>query len=470
MTERQKRTTFKTRMDEMISVLKNEIMTGKYMPDDLLPSEIALGVKFRLSKQSVRKVLDTLVNEGYIEKLPRIGARVLNARARDRIIVKFGYYPTLIEEANLMSLIDAFHKRYPQISVQMIPMPINWGSPTVRESMERESIDLVTVNTMSYEMFLDKGPHPESLEPLARNDGIYPFLTKPFTSGDSTYVQPFVFSPIVLCYNKRHFREAGLPEPDSGWSWTDVRRAGEALSRGSDRLGFLFNLVSTNRWPLFLLQNDYTFRPGKDGRTVYRDPVLRHCLEEASSIVDDSSISLLLPDEDVSGPLFLREKVSMIVTSYFHMNAFRESGLDFDISPLPYTKEARTLLLVIGLAINKNGSAKQAARTLMEFLLSPESQLAIRKHTLSIPSLRSAADQSPGKEHRPLHYPMYRDIIPTFRFHSDLGIPFRSLLALNHELLYYWAKLEDADTILQRVQESDLAALRRPKDQPITAW
>jgi multiple sugar transport system substrate-binding protein len=468
MTERKKRTTFKTRMDEMISVLKNDIMTGKYAPDSLLPSEIALGEKFRLSKQSVRKVLDTLVHEGYIEKLPRIGARVLNAQPGDRVVVKFGYYTSLVQDSNLMDLIDAFHKRYPHIRVQMIPMPIGQMSPTVRESMERESIDLITVNTTSYELFLDKGPHPELLEPLERHDGIYPFLTKPFTAGDTTYAQPFIFSPIVLCYNRRHFREAGLPEPDSGWTWSDVRRASEALSRGNDRLGFLFNLVSNNRWPLFLLQNDYTFPSDKEGRTVFLDANLRQCLEECLSTVDDSSMSLLLPEQDVSEPLFLREKVSMIVTSYFHMNAFRESGLDFDISPLPYSREARTLLLVIGLAINKNGPAKQAARTLMEFLLSPESQLAIRKHTFSIPSLRSAADQSSGKERHPLRYPMYRDIIPTFRFHSDLGIPFRSLLVLNHELLFYWAKLEDADTILRRVQASDLAVQRWPKDRSVT--
>ncbi|TYP76566.1 extracellular solute-binding protein [Paenibacillus methanolicus] len=455
MTERPKRTTFKARLDEMIEVLTNDIMTGKYQEGDLLPSEISLGEQFQLSKKSVRKALDTLVDEGYIEKLPRIGARVRSANPGNRVIVKFGYYPSLVQEANLMSLIDAFRKRYPQISVQMIPLPAGQASPTMRESMERESIDLITVNTQNYELFLDEGSHPESLEPLEPSDGIYPFLTKPFTADGTLYVQPFVFSPIVLCYNRRHFEEAGVPEPDSGWSWRDVRLASEALSRGNDRLGVLFNLLSTNRWPLFLLQNDYTFRTDEAGRTVYRDAKLRECLESCRGFADDSSISLFLTEEEVSERLFVREKASMIVTSYFHMNALRESGLDFDISPLPYSKEARTLLLVIGLALNKNSAAKQAARTLMEFLLSPESQLAIRKHTLSIPSVRSAAEYRPRKETRPLRYSMYRDIIPTFRYHGDLGLPFRSLIRLNNELLLYWTKMEDADEILRRAEEAD---------------
>lgn len=463
MAERPKRTTFKSRMDDMIAVLTNDIMTEKYRQGDLLPSEIALGEQFRLSKKSVRKALDTLVDDGYIEKLPRIGARVLNANPGNRAIVKFGYYPSLIQEANLMTLIDAFHKRYPQIGVQMIPLPAGQQSPTLRESLERESIDLVTVNTQNYEQFLDKGPHPESLEPLERHDGVYPFLTKPFAAGDALYVQPFVFSPIVLCYNKQHFREAGLPEPDSGWTWSDVRTANEALSRGSDRIGVLLNLISFNRWPLFLLQNDFSFRTGEDGRTVYNDVRLRQCLESCRSFVDDSAIPMFLTEEEVSERLFIREKVSMIVTSYFHMNALRDSELDFDISPLPYAKEARTLLLVIGLAVNKNSPAKQAARTLMDFLLSPESQLAIRKNTLSIPSLRSAAEHRPRTETRPLRYPMYRDIIPTFRYHGDLGITYRSLDALNQELFLFWTNMEDVDAILRRVEESELAAYGSPE-------
>jgi ABC-type sugar transport system, periplasmic component len=450
MTNRPKRTTFKTRMDDMIAALENDIVTGKYAAGDLLPSEIALGEQFRLSKKSVRKAIDTLVEQGFVEKQPRIGARVVNRNPANRTTVKFGYYPSLIKEANLMALIDAFHERYPRIRVEMIPL-----SSTLRESMEREAIDLITVNLQDYELFLDSGPHPESLEPLATVEGVYPFLTKPFTADDALYVQPLVFSPIVLCYNKSHFQEAGLSEPDSGWTWADVVRANEALSRGRERFGFLFNLISTNRWPLFLLQDDFKFRIDPDGKTVYRNEQLKRCLETCLGFVEDSMISLFLTEEEVSERLFAHQKVSMIVTSYFRMNALRQSGLDFDISPVPYAKEARTLLIVIGLAINKRGASKQAAKTLMEFLLSPESQQSIRKHTLSIPSLKSAAEYQDPKNANPLRYSMFRDIIPSFRYHVDLNATSALLNRMNNELLLYWTKMEDADSILRRLEATE---------------
>ncbi|CAI6082063.1 extracellular solute-binding protein [Cohnella sp. JJ-181] len=458
MTNRPKRTTFKTRMDDMLAALANDIATGKYKQGELLPSEIALGEQYRLSKKSVRKALDKLVDQGYIEKQPRVGARVLAMNPGMRTIVKFGYYPSLVQDANLNALIDAFRARYPHIRVEMIPLPFTQYSPTMRESMEREAIDLVTVNLQNYEQFQDRSLHPDAFEPLEPIDGIYPFLTKPFTTDGTLYVQPFVFSPIVLCYNKSHFREAGLSEPDSGWTWADVGRANEALSRGRDRLGFLFNLASTNRWPLFLLQEGFKFRTEPDGRPIYRDAHLIRCLEKGLGYVDDQLASLSMTDEEVSERLFVHQKVSMIVTSYFRMNALRQSGLDFDISPLPYSKEARTLLLVIGLAINKHGASKQAAKTLMDFLLSQESQLSVRRHTLSIPSLRSAAENREHKDERPLRFHMYRDIIPTFHFHGDLNATSASLNRMNHELTLFWTKLEDAETVLQRLEDMEKPA------------
>jgi multiple sugar transport system substrate-binding protein len=443
-------------MDEMIATLMNDILTDKYKVDDLLPSEQALAGQFRLSKKSVRKALDTLVERGFIEKLPRVGARVVCGNPGNQTTVKFGYYPSLVREANLLSLIDAFHKRYPNIRVQLIPLPYGQQSPTMKEIMERESIDLVTINTLNYELFLkDDDPHPDTLEPLERNDGVYTFLTKPFTADDTLYVQPFIFSPIVLCYNKSHFDEAGLSEPDSSWTWSDAMRAAEALDGRQGRLGILFNLISTNRWPLFLLQHDVKLQTDETGRTIFQDRKLKEALEMCRGFIVDGKTSLYLTADEMTEQLFLHQKVSMIITSYFFMNTLRQSGLEFDISPLPYMKEARTLLIVIGLAINRNSPSKKAARTLMDFLLSDETQLSVRRHTLSIPGLKSAAEHRERKETRPYRYQMFRDIIPTFRFHSDLNLSVDTLIRMNHELTLYWTKMEEADTVLRRLEEME---------------
>ncbi|MGO4498343.1 hypothetical protein AB4114_20915 [Paenibacillus sp. 2RAB27] len=65
-------------------------------------------------------------------------------------------------------------------------------------------------------------------------------LMRPFTNVGNLYVQPFTFSPIILCYNKAHFREANLPEPDSSWNWDDVQRTALNFSQKHERLGLFF--------------------------------------------------------------------------------------------------------------------------------------------------------------------------------------------------------------------------------------
>src|SRR5690606_19663970 len=93
-----------------------------------------------------------------------------------------------------------------------------------------------------------------------RREDTYPFLNSLFEDGrsDGLYAQPFAFSPVILCYNKEHFTEKGVFEPDSSWTWHDFwEQVGKLPSE--NRFGFFFNLASLNRWILFFLQNGAEF-------------------------------------------------------------------------------------------------------------------------------------------------------------------------------------------------------------------
>lgn len=76
MTSKPSRTTFRQRLDEMVTVLRDDIITGRRAAGDYLPSEVALAEQFQLSKNSVRKGLERLVEEKLIEKVPRVGNRI----------------------------------------------------------------------------------------------------------------------------------------------------------------------------------------------------------------------------------------------------------------------------------------------------------------------------------------------------------------------------------------------------------
>ena len=58
--------------------LANHIKNGKYKPNDLLPSETELMKAYNVSRDTIRKSLNILTQEGYIQKAQGKGSFVLD--------------------------------------------------------------------------------------------------------------------------------------------------------------------------------------------------------------------------------------------------------------------------------------------------------------------------------------------------------------------------------------------------------
>ncbi|MNR06100.1 Bacterial extracellular solute-binding protein [compost metagenome] len=216
-------------------------------------------------------------------------------------------------------------------------------------------------------------------------------------------------------------------------------------------------MQSINRWPLFLLQNKVVFERDKHGKLILDNAPFREAMRLSLRLFEGiNSVNAYLSEQDSDCEMyFTQQKASMIVTSYFSLNLLRKAGVDYDIAPLPYSEEARTHLVMIGLAINKNSSQKQAAQALIDFLLSDEAQLHIRKHSLSLPSIKACAEwQGPEEVSHPSRFLLYRDIMPTFRLYSDMNITYRELEIIKRTFKLYWARLDDFETAFRRLEEA----------------
>ncbi|TCZ75068.1 extracellular solute-binding protein [Paenibacillus albiflavus] len=444
MNSRPKRSTFRSRYEDMMITLRNEIITNIWEEGSFLPSESDLADRFELSKNSVRKGLELLASENFIEKIPRVGNRILKSPAG--ITIKFGYYPSMIKEAQINDLVDEFHKQHPLIRINMIPMPYSHTNPTMKDYMESDNIDVMTINNQNIELFTNFKAPPSILDPQVIKEGVYPKLTEPFMHDGDLYVQPFMFSPVILCYNKKHFSENNVPEPDSSWTWDTVKKAAHRLATGSDRYGFFFHLLSDNRWPIFLLQNNVVFNRGKE--TNISLELDKTTLKDSFQTLIDLSEEVFPPflsenDQDVD-MLFRQQKVSMIITSYFLLNMIEDVDFSYDISPLPYHGSPKTLVIVIGLAINKNSKHKQAAQTFIDYMLSHEVQLKLRQNTLSLPSLKSAAEWN-GQVNvkQPERYFIFRETFPTFNYHTDLNVSFSELEEIRQNMKLYLSKMAE---------------------------
>ncbi len=460
MEERPRRTTFRTRLNTMVNTLRQDIVTGKHLVGDYLPSEMDLAKQFQLSKNSVRKGLDILVNEGLIVKKPRKGNMVVLPPSEKKVTVKFGYHYTTVNEAKILQLLEDFQQSYPHIHVQTISLPFEDYYNATKKLINHDMLDVMTMNFNNFRQYVEHDDI-DTLEPFAVNEEVYSFTSAPFIFEGKQYVQPLIHSPVVLCYNVNHFRENNLPEPDSSWTWKKLISVAEKLTDNVEprkRYGFYFHPLSPNRWPIFLLQNGSRFNrdnsgkyqisstPIADGLRICRDLIQRH----------DVFPLYLSESESDAEALFLQEKVSMIMTTYFNLNHLREATFPFEISPLPYQKKPATLLIVIGVAVNRHSKQKKAALTLVDFLLSRQSQMTIRQETYSIPSVKTVAECSMEKDeaklYRPTRYNLYREIIPTFCHFTDLNISHDDLNTLNQELKFFWSGMEDEKHFCRRME------------------
>jgi multiple sugar transport system substrate-binding protein len=458
MSGKKSREVFKVQLNQMVSTVRQQIIKGEIPIGDYLPSELILADQFGLSKNSVRRGLEELVAEGLIVKKSRIGNLVVSNKSFDQVILRVGYYPTLIKDAQFPDLIKNFEAEYPNIKVQTIALPYDHYQQTVYDFFHNDMIDVVTIN---FKDFRDFDPVPDAVfEEMEKEPQVYSYLQQPFAKkdeNDKVYVRPFVFSPIVLCYNKDHFDASDIPYPDSGWKWEEALEAANKLMADHDdekACGFYFHPLSLNRWPIFMLQNRVQFTRDEQGNISFPIEELKQSVNFIRKTFDEQGImNTFLSDSDRDAEkIFLEQKASMIMASYFSLNEIRKHSIKYDIAPLPYLKDPGTLLLIIGLAINKHSTKKMAARQFVDFISGERSQDLIRKNTLSIPAMKKVAERS-GDENvfKPSRFQLFREIIPTYRMFTDLGLNSKELGEVRNELRIYLSDMMDDKIFLQRL-------------------
>lgn len=438
----------------MVKSLRHEIASGKYKVGEYIPAESQLVETFSLSINSVRKGLEELVAEGIIVKKPKIGNMVAGLPPSECVTITFGCHLSMERIADLSHLLRLFEAKHPHIKVVPVKLSNLNYNDIVKDYMNNDMLDVATIRETEMQLYAERG-QLDLMEPAAADSGTYPFLINPFSRDGVLYASPLAFSPVILCYNRNHFVSKGLPEPDSGWSWSDLVRTASHLTEFPGRYGLYFNHLSEHRWPIFLLQSGMKFERDAEGKMRLGGSKLLEAIRRCKAVVADRRLFPLYMEEHDLGAetLFLEEKVSVIMTTYFKLNHLRKAGFPFEIAPVPHLDEQGTIMLAVGLAVNRRSKKKEAAKALVHFLMSEEAQLHIRKHTLTIPGLKKAAEWI-GEEnvYRPSRFNMYREIIPTFRMLADLGLTADELDKLHRELKMYWSDIVDETALCERIE------------------
>ncbi|CAC9816566.1 TPA: trehalose operon repressor [Enterococcus faecalis] len=143
--------------------LEQQIVQGDYQPGDLLPSENQLVETYNVSRETIRKALNLLINAGYIQKKQGKGSIVLNFKKFNFPISGVTSYKELQQTQHIES-----HTHV--VSLEEIPVERNlaqltgWteGTPVWRLVRQREiegEVDILDIDYLIKEIVPELPKH-----------------------------------------------------------------------------------------------------------------------------------------------------------------------------------------------------------------------------------------------------------------------------------------------------------------------
>ena len=315
------------------------------------------------------------------------------------------------EQAAYREIIKAFSATAPDIQVELIPVAkqSDHMAKLSTSFAAGDPPDLFLVNFRRFGQFAARGV----LEPLG------PKLTERGKFKESDYYEPPVeafrhegmlmcvpqnVSTLVVYYNLKLFKQAGLPPPAPDWTWADFIRTAKALTRDSkgdgkiDIYGLGFETTLVRLMP-FVWQagGELVDNLAKPTRFTLDTQAANEGLDFVRSWATQKLIPPLAESRgsEYEGR-FARGQLGMALNSRRFTPMLRAvPDLDWDVAPLPRGKQTSTVLHSDAYCMAKASPNKEAAYRFVEFAVGPIGSAVAARTGRTVPSLKSVA-QSPA--------------------------------------------------------------------------
>lgn len=268
--------------------------------------------------------------------------------------------------------------------------------PDVMAIYDPQSIRLFAKN----DVLLDLRPYVDKYKlPV---DRLYPNLAQYIYHEGKIVGIPENCGPYVLFYNKKLFREAGVPYPKPGWTWDECLETAKKLTTykvvNGRKAPICKGLYVGNYdwWYFIWMYNGHLF--SKDGKTCLMDS---EAVKKGVRFWADlklkyhvtpttSEAQSMAPTGAWGGDalLFRESRVAMNIQGRWIAIQYREQkDLDWDVTSVPHGPNRVTLLASKCYSIPKTCRHKEEAITFMKHLLGMDNQLLVANYGDGMPSL-----------------------------------------------------------------------------------
>ncbi|WP_419939875.1 ABC transporter substrate-binding protein [Candidatus Palauibacter sp.] len=255
---------------------------------------------------------------------------------------------------------------------------------------------------------LDLAPYREALG--FRPDSVFGQVADAFRRGGSMFALPKDFTPMVLYANRSVLAAAGVEDllPAPGWTWTDFRRAAEAVTADTDGDGrrdvFGFDFPrNLYQWvPFVWSAGGDILAPGGSRAAGYLDgPEALEAYRFLTALAEDGltpGAQFVQQGDPAREARFASGRQAFLLSGHWTLPVFRDlveaGALDLAIVPIPHHPSrtaATSVLYASGWAVPPNAPNLRRAIDLAGFLASPEAQRIRARSGLAIPSRMDVA-------------------------------------------------------------------------------
>jgi multiple sugar transport system substrate-binding protein len=376
--------------DHLAGILREQIVSGFIKPGQYLLSEGDLCKHYDVSRNTVRKALEELIQEGLVVKKTGNGTYVRHdlvipqdASKELRIITR--------SESNYVDfafphILEAFKRDYPNVKVKVIRLSYSEFEQTfqLKGDFGFEADVCCTSDTSSSRFPEVWDRYRDLTDIVSRLEGdMYPKLLNVCRVGERIVSIPITFSPVFMVYNPRLFASAGVDFPDEHWSPEQFTDTLSRLTLDTDGDGIVdqygFSLLPhIHRWPVFLLQH---------GLAAERKHAIRLIRDVFSTLHDMLHRKRLAtvhwPLSRDSGNVFAHGKSAMTLITTFQMARWAVEKIGFTpvILPLSIGPVRSTLLQANELMIPPSCQNEELATAFIRTAIRKDVQEAISRAT-----------------------------------------------------------------------------------------
>ena len=339
-----------------------------------------------------------------------------------------------VEAQAYESLVAAFEAKYPDIDVQMTPIPGDgeYNQRLAAQFAAGKPPDVLLLNYRRYPLFATAGrlegldPYLAASEQMAAED-FYPQTIEAFTLDGRLWCLPQNISSLVIYYNHVLFAAAGLPDPSPDWTVEDFLAAARQLTRDLDGDGRI-DQYGVGVKPNLVRLAPFIWQAGGE---IVDDPLqpTRLTLDSAAALpafqwfVDLQVAAHVAPDRSAesaesSESRFLNGSLAMFFNSRRGVPTYRTiTSFAWNVAPLPRSGSAVNILHSDAYCMAAAAQNKEAAWKFIEFANTLEGQTLMAGTGRTVPSLIAVAESPAFLD--PLQPPaasqVFLEVIPDLR-------------------------------------------------------